>query len=161
MSVNALDEVKASIVNNAFMSRTTDTSTTGVVALNNSGSAPIADVQLKLNQALSRESFANQAVIAGGFININEATVQYRRVSGDGAAVTTDNKPFGSTAANFTQGKMMELVGTDSTNTITIPYADVQYGCLLNGNAELRAGDILVLIYDDVLERFLEYSRNF
>lgn len=161
MSVNPSDDVSAPIVNAAFMSRTTDTSTTGVLALNNSGSAAIADVQDTLNKALSRESFATETISAGSFITISGDTVQFRRVEGDSGAVTTSNTPFGTTAATMVQGKVIEIVGTDDTNLVTIPRADVQYGCLLNGDATLGKGNILTIIYDDVLERWLELARNF
>lgn len=163
MSVNPGDAVNAAVTNAAYISRTTDSSTIGIVSLNNATSGPsVSNLQQKLNDALVRESFATQDIVSTGFININASTVQYRRVQGDGAPVTTSNQPFGTTPADFVQGKMIELVGINDTDTVTIPYSDTQYGCLLKvGDCTLGKGDILVLIYDDTLERFLEVSRNF
>lgn len=162
MAVTDGSPVDAATTNAAFMSRTADTSTIGIVALNHpSSGGTISNLQQTLNNALVRESFSTQDIAASGNITISGARVQYRPVAGDGGAVTTDTQPFGSTALVMVQGKMIELVGTSDTNTVTIPYSDTQYGALVNGDCTLSKGNILVLIYDSTLERWLEYSRNF
>ena len=162
MSVNDGQPVDAATTNAAFMSRTVDTSTIGVVSLNNpSSGGTISNLQETVNNALIRESFATQTITASGAITISGEKVQYRPVEGDAGAVTTNSQPFGLTPSTFVQGKMIELLGTNDTNTVTIPYSDTQYGCLVNGDCTLGKGNLLVLIYDSTLERWIEYSRNF
>lgn len=162
MAISDGDSVNAAVTNAAFLSRTADSSTIGVISLNNpSSGGTILNLQQSLNNAMVREISTVQSVAASSFITISSAKVQYRPVIGDSAAITTSNQPFGTTASTMVAGKVMEIVGTSDTDTVTIPYSDTQYGCLIHGDCTLGKGDILVLIYDAVLERWLEYSRNF
>jgi hypothetical protein len=102
---------------------------------------------------------AVQNVSAGGEINNNTAYFQNRKVQGAGAvARITSNTPFGSFA---TDGATITLCGQSDTATVQIPYADVDYGCLLNGTATLGNNDIITLRFDLTALRWREVSRNF
>lgn len=130
------------------------------------------DAQVKINldtnnaQAIlitnnTRIVVANEAIVDTGTISKSDVIYnQVRRVSGDGAAVTTANAPFGDSSATV-DGTIIVLRGTDSTNTITIPSQDIQYGCILNGDATLENYYEIELMYDAVAQRYIEQRRNF
>jgi hypothetical protein len=104
---------------------------------------------------------ANEAIAASGEISKSDDIYnQVRRVSGDGAAVTASTTPFGNVSAP-SDGTIIILRGTDNTNTITITNQDIQYGCILNGDATLANYFELELMYDAVAERYIEQRRNF
>jgi len=85
---------------------------------------------------------------------------QYRRIESTGGAITLDSTPFN--AASLPEpSTIILLVGVSDTDTVTLTYDDSQYGCLVNGNATLLRGYTLQLMYDDILERFIEMGRNF
>lgn len=107
------------------------------------------------------DAVATQSITGSSTINHNANARQYRRVTGNGGAVSTSTTPFGTTTTNFTDGMEIVLVGTDNTNTVTIPFNDATSGALINGSATLGRGDCLTVIYDATLERFIEKSRNF
>lgn len=99
----------------------------------------------------------NQAISAAGQIVLNTSMRQVLKVSGNAAAITTANAPFTTTPND---GLKVILEGTDGTNTVTIPYADVAGGCLLNGDRTLGLGDTLTLYYNATDDRYYEESRN-
>lgn len=111
------------------------------------------------------EAVATETISASGNISHSARARQYRRVVGDGGAVTTANTPFGANPANFTDGMQIRLVGTDSTNTVSIPQNDAQYGVV---GPFLSAGESIVLAehftcdltYDATAERFIITSVN-
>lgn len=130
------------------------------------------DAQVKINldtnnaQAIlitnnTRLVVTNEAVADAGTISKSDVIYnQVRRVSGDGAAVTTSNTPFGDSSAPV-DGTIIVLRGTDSTNTITIPSQDIAFGCILNGDATLENYYEIELMYDAVANRYIEQRRNF
>lgn len=168
-------------VNSKFMSKTSDTGTTGKInqtnttdatnstdgALHTDGGASVAkklfvgdeiqaDKFVNVNKTFSAESISN-----AGNITISERQAfQTRRLVGNGSAVITATTPFGS-LANLLDGSIVLLIGTDDTNTVTIPENDIQYGCYINGLAELKKGYVLGLIYDATSERLYELFRSF
>jgi len=109
----------------------------------------------------TRTTFANEAIAASGEITKSDVLLdQIRRVSGDSAPQTSSTTPFGD-CTNTVDGVTITLRGTDATNTVTIENNDIQFGCILNGNAELGIYAQIVLMYDAVLERWIEQQRNF
>jgi hypothetical protein len=104
-------------------------------------------------------TYSNQNISAGGTAAISLVVgLQMLRVTGDGAAVTMANAPFGSTAPS--DGTVIELVGQSDTNTVSLVSSDSAKGCLLNGNITLGLGQVLNVQYDSVLDRYLEISRT-
>lgn len=97
-----------------------------------------------------------QSIINTGNITLNSSLQQVIPVSGDSAARTTSTTPFGTTAP--TNGTAVTLYGTSDTNTVTIPGADIQYGCLLDSDTTLALGESLTLIYSSPLERYVPMS---
>ena len=76
-------------------------------------------------------------------------------VSGDAGAATTANAPFNIAPPD---GTVLTIIG--GANAVTIPYADVAGGCLLNGNWTGDTGMVLTLLYSSSALRFYELSRN-
>lgn len=103
------------------------------------------------------ENVANQAISAGGQITLAASARQVLKVSGSGGAVTTANAPFASTPLD---GLKIILQGTDSTNTITIPFADVAGGCMLNGDRTLGKDETLSIYYNSTDDRYYEEGGN-
>lgn len=83
---------------------------------------------------------------------------QLRPVKGNAGPVSLNSAPFGS--FSWTDGTEITLVGTDSTNTVTVIYADSAGGCLLNGNCVLSKGSTLELVFINALSRWIEKGRN-
>jgi len=102
-----------------------------------------------------------ESIIVSGSVS-SSLTIgfQQRPVIGDGGAVTTANDVFGS-VGGWLNGTQITLIGTDDTNTVTIPFSNTAYGCLVNGNATLENGYTLTLQWNETIERWFEISRNF
>ena len=83
---------------------------------------------------------------------------QRRPVIGDGA-VTVSSTPFGNTGGWF-DGTIITLIGSSATDTVTINYSDVDYGCLINGNITLGDAHSITLQWDEVRVRWFEIGRN-
>ena len=158
MSVQSNSPVTSSNVNSAFMSRTVDTSTVGVMSLQNSGSDSVSDVQLLLNHLKWTVSTV-QTISASGTITFSSSDLnQVLTLVGDGA-INASNLPFGSTAPS--DATTIRLIGTSDTNTVGFQFNDVDYGILLNGDVTLARGDVLELMWNAELNRWIEISRNF
>jgi hypothetical protein len=82
---------------------------------------------------------------------------QRRAIVGSGA-VTTSNNPFGTDG--WQDGLVITLLGTDDTNTVTIPFLDGSYGCLINGQCTLGNGQSITLQWNEDDLRWYEISRN-
>lgn len=82
---------------------------------------------------------------------------QRRSVIGNGA-VTTSNTPFGS--SGWQDGIIITLLGTDDTNTVTIPFNNNNYGCVINGQCTLGNGQSITLQYSEDDLRWYEIARN-
>lgn len=103
---------------------------------------------------------AIQSITASGTITVNiidgfQALKVQSATPGGGEASTT---PFGS--LSFVDGQQMTLIGQSDDYPLTILYADVAKGFLLNGEAFLGRGKTLTVIYDSGMDRFVEVSRN-
>lgn len=101
-----------------------------------------------------------QVVAAGGNISMTVGrSTQYIKVIGDGGPVTTDILAFtNSQFIDFIVG----VIGTDDTNTVTIPHQDSGGGCVINGpSVTLGKNDVITFLYDNASSRYIEISRNF
>lgn len=94
-------------------------------------------------------------ISAGGTLSTStgvELFNQAFRVTGNAGAVTMSTTPFGTTS--WPDGVEFFIVGQHSTNTVTIPYADIDYGCMLNGDKTLFNGSTITLVWDLSSKRF-------
>ena len=73
---------------------------------------------------------------------------------------TLSQTPFGTTAP--AAGTVVRLVGGSLANErqIAIVSSDIPYGCLLNGDVTLGRGSMIELQWVNVLQRWVEVSRN-
>lgn len=160
MTVAYGSAVSSSNVNNAFVSKTADSTMVGVLDLNEASSGDrITNVQQEINN-LKNSTNASATVSAGGTISVSTTErVQYFRVSGDGGAQSLSATPFGS--ASWIDGTIVRLVGTSDTNTLSLDHNDADNGAILNGDCTLAKYNMLTLIWDSEFNRWLEISRNF
>lgn len=150
----------AAIFNAAFGSKTAANTYTGVQTLNAGASGPsISNLQLEINTKRFK-TYSTQLITSGGTISAaTDVGMQYRRIVGDPGATTLSSTPFGS-LASMPDGAMLMVIGTNDAKPVTIEFSDVQYGCLLNGNKALGRGQMVLLLYDAVLERLIEIGSN-
>lgn len=99
-----------------------------------------------------------QNISAGGTITVAQDGLQTIIVQGNGAPVTTSTTPFGATPPP--NGTTIIIVGNNSTNTVTIPYADIANGFWINGDCTLGRGSTLTVQYMSHFLRYVEISRN-
>lgn len=99
-----------------------------------------------------------QTLISNGTINLLDVPSEVVKVSGSGEPVDASSTPF-SSAPN--DGSVIVVMGTSSSNTVTILHSDEDGGCILNGDAILGEYDKLTLIYNETLDRYIEQTRNF
>ncbi|TXH08957.1 MAG: hypothetical protein E6R04_09690 [Spirochaetes bacterium] len=72
---------------------------------------------------------ADLTMTAGDTLAISlTAMTQSYRVQGNSAAITMSTTPFGSSAP--TNGALVELIGNDDTNTVSIDWTDSAKGCV-------------------------------
>ncbi len=100
---------------------------------------------------------AVQSVGAGGTIALGLLAQQLLKVQGSSGAQTASTTPFDSAPAD---GTVITLKGEHATNTLMIPYADIDEGCMLKGDCFLGLYDTLTLVYDLTAKRYIEISRN-
>jgi hypothetical protein len=176
----------AATFNAAFASKNTDNTLTGVLELDNGSSgATVANTQQAINDNIAdiasldgrvTQNESDIATLQGeististGFVfeaaqDVEEASTialnasnrfQAVPVSGDGGAVTAANAPF---TPNPPDGTVLLLIG--GANAVTVPYADTDGGCLLNGDWTGTTGMTLQLIYSSSASRYYEITRN-
>lgn len=156
-------KLQSSVANATFLDKTTDDTTIGIITLNetlsgDSGSQ-ISNLQREINKA-RKIVFAEQVKSAGGTITLNALSMnQEVRLSGT-SNITMNSLPFTGVKV-VEDGTEIILVGHDTSNTVTFLYGDVPFGLIINGDATLRDGSILTLIYNDEKQRYFEKSRNF
>lgn len=164
MAVTDGQPVSAAVTNAAYLSRNTDSDTTGILSLNNglpASGAAIPNVQAAINAlggGIPNTTVSTQTVTT----TIALASQSYEwflRVDITGGG-NLNNAPFGTDPTNFVDGMRLFVRGVSGVNTVGITNNDIQYGCLLNGDITLGDGDILQLIYDSTSERFIEVTRN-
>lgn len=98
-----------------------------------------------------------QSIASGGNIAVNGAIQQILKVQGNGGAQTASVTPFSGTLFD---GMEITIVGKSDANPLTIQYANITDGCMLNGDCVLSNGDTLTLVYDLSDRRFYEISRS-
>jgi len=104
-------------------------------------------------------AFVAETITSGGTISSSNSGQQYRPIQSNGGAVSASLTPFG-TAGDWATGTYITLKGESATNTVQLTHNDAQYGAILNGNMVLGLNDIINLIYDADLERWVEVGRN-
>lgn len=160
MTVAANSPLTSSNTNNAYVSKSADSTAVGVLTLSAAGSgASVPDVQRRLNDA-TWVTVAQEEIAASGTITSTTTDRrQYRRVKGLGGSQNASGTPFG-TGGGWTDGSEIRLMGTSDSETLTLLNSDVQYGAILNGDVELVKFQSITLQYDSVLERWIEQGRN-
>lgn len=164
MPISFKSKLSSSVANATFLDKTINDKTIGQFGLENPDTAThgeiITDTQLEINK--SKKSVSSLINIDDDDqITLDKIVMnQYLRIQGLLQPTTINFLPFGDTITPQNYSEIV-LVGYDDTNTVTIEHNDEDYGCLLNGDATLQKGFMLVLIYDDTLKRYIEKSRNF
>jgi hypothetical protein len=95
------------------------------------------------------------SIFTGTTITATNDSVQVWRYTGGSAQVLTSIDP-----TSLGSGSIVEIVGTDNTNTITVNYSDSANGIILNGSWVGSRFSVLTLRWDASFTRFLEVSRN-
>jgi hypothetical protein len=104
-------------------------------------------------------AYSNENISNGGTISLSLVIgLQFRRVTGDGAAVEAASAPFGSSAP--ADGTVIRLVGQSDEFTVKLVSSDTAKGILLNGDCVLGKAMTLDVQYDATLDRYVELSRN-
>lgn len=143
------------------MDRTVDTDTQGRLSLidtvNAESGDTISNVQQRVNENTIKQN-ASQVLLASESMTLDVIhKLQYFRIAGNAAPVTLTT-PFINTPKD---GTRIYIVGTDDTNTVTLSVEDVAGGLYINGDATLKRGYMLQLIFDAELNRYFEIGRNF
>ena len=164
MSVTDGQRASASVLNGAFLSKSSSNSATGILTLANTDAASgstISNVQKAINE-VTFKTYATQSIASSGTINVEDYKgLQYRRVTGSGSAITLSSTPFGPSTHNIPDGTVFRIMGTSNTNTVTIQHNDANYGAVLNGNCTLGLYDSITLQWDNTLTRYIEVGRSF
>jgi len=156
-------KLDSAVANATWLDKTQNDSTVGIIELANtdltSGNT-VANPQREINIS-KKVIFGEAAKLDGDQLSPDTfSTRQEFRLIGNGAPVTLNSLPFGASEV-VTDGSELILVGHDDTLTVRIDHNDSQYGCMLNGDAILKRGYMIKLIYNDELERYIEETRNF
>ena len=160
--LNYKDPAESALVNSAFLGRSVDDATTGKLDLSNvesvSGDA-IVNLQRQVN-ANKNNLLSDQSVASNGvFLYDTISKTQVKRIVGIGS-INANAIPFGSTP-DLQDGTIFYILGKDDANTVTITHNDADDGCLLNGDAELKKGYCLQLLWNASIKRFIDIGRNF
>ena len=155
-------KLSSAVANQTFVDKTQDDATVGKFALNNSepeSGTFVANPQAEINNSKTVAS-TNQSISGGGFIVIDTFSAdQYLRVSGDGSAVTLGAQPLGSNFTNLKDGSLVQIVGTDAINTVSMNYSDTTWGFVGNGDVTLGRFHSITVRIDKTEERLIEVTR--
>jgi hypothetical protein len=157
MSVIDGQQVNASVTNAAFLSRTANTSASGIIQLLNDGSPAISNLQSAVNASTSRER-ALQTIAASGAISTTQSGIDLIPIASSGGGVAPAAVLFG--AGPFSGGHEVTLIGTSDTDFITIQNSDVDDGVILNGEIQLKRFTMITLKWVSNLDRWVELCRN-
>ena len=157
MAVINGQSVNALVTNAAFLSRTGNTSATGIIQLLNDSSPTISNLQEAVNASGSRER-ALQTIAASGTITTTGSGIDLIPIASAGGEVAPLNTLFG--AGVFASGHEVILIGTSDTDFITISNSDVADGLILNGQIELKRFTMISLKWVANLDRWVELCRN-
>lgn len=181
MTVAFKSPLTSANVNAAFMSKNSDTGTTGKInqtnitdatdetdgAFHTEGGMSVAK-KLYVGDSINAvtffnlvKDFASQSVVGGGTVSADvNQTFQMRRVVGNAGPAVLSLSPFGD-LSSATKPILIMLIGQDDTNTVTITYSDTANGAYVNGEATLKKGYSIFLIWDPTNQRLYELCRNF
>lgn len=161
MSIGFGTAASSANVNAAFLSKTTDSTTVGIVDLNAAASGDqITNIQLEVNNKTFK-NFVVEAIAAAGEVTTSVIKgMQRRKVQSSGGALTASSTPFG-TGGGWVDGMQIRLRGDSDTNTIKFTHNDSDYGIILNGDAILLKFCQLTVEWDNSELRWYEISRNF
>jgi hypothetical protein len=156
------EKANANTFNTSFMSRESNTDTTGIVSLLNTDPASgptISNLQAAINSATAI-TFGNESITAGGTVSIGDENLYERRtISGTPGPVTAAGVLFGT--GPFNDAKTIRLVGNSDTSTVKVVTSDVTDGVVLRGTGyTMRLGDILDLEYNLTRRRWIEVNRS-
>jgi len=155
--------LSSNTANNTFLDKTIDDGTIGKVSLNNTDplSGPsVSNLQLAINTLL-KVIFPQSNKVNGDTLTPNAMSMdQEFRLIGTSAPIVMNALPFGS-SISVVDGTRITLVGHDDSFTVGFLHNDINFGLLLNGDATLKKGYILELLYNDEIKRYIEVTRNF
>lgn len=80
-------------------------------------------------------------------------------ISSTGGAVDASSTPFGGVGPTY-DGTEVCIIGTSDTDSVTFVHNDNDYGCILNGNTEIKRGTLLKLKWNATLVRYVEIAKN-
>ncbi len=182
MSVINGQPANATTFNNSFVSRSGSTDASGVVSfLNKTEATSDSDgaVRVSGGMGIAKNLFVGGSINAANMMGIikvyenqqisdgdillidNNQSIQFRSVSGHIPEVGANILPFGSNLSGLSDGTIVILMGSNDVNAIKISFNDSRYGAYINGDAILKRGYILTLIWNATLERFFEIARSF
>lgn len=174
MTISTGQQGSQETFNDAFLSKLLGGAIAGKVNLLNADSDNVYDLQLAINNllasiqiiqdqidnALSGYDLTSQIVAIDGELTLPLKRSNIIKVIGDGEAVNLAILPFGATPTGVVDTQIIRLYGTSDTNTVTLKHNDNDYGCILNGDCLLKAGNMIELMYDIGINRFVEQVRN-
>jgi len=161
MPIQFGSRLRSAIANATFFDKTQDDTTVGKLNMANTDTAsgdPVNNAQREINISKALVSPATTLGNAAQIATNELSRLQVYRVAGDSAPVVLNTIVFSSQPID---GAEIIIIGQDDTNTVTINFNDSQNGQYINGNATLKRGYVLRLIWDSGLERFIEIGRNF
>ena len=167
MSVTDGEKADQTTFNNAFGSRTTDTSISSKWSLENTdpeSGATVANIQQRLNENHVAVT-SILTVNANGQITLDaEKRNHVVLVVGDGSDQNINLIPFTNsvgTSDEMLDGAKIKIIGTNDAQAVTFKdNKGNDYGCVLNGDAKLVQYSTLDLIYVRALKRFIEDGRS-
>jgi hypothetical protein len=160
MSIGQGSPATSANFNASFVSKTTDDTKVGKLALNNPSSGDaVTDVQLELNEK-RMTPYAVEQISAGGTVTVStEKGMQRRKIQSDGGAITASSTPFGS-GGGWPDATVVRLLGTSDANAVTLVSSDIDYGFYINGDITLTKFVQLTVEWDATELRWYEISRN-
>lgn len=97
----------------------------------------------------------------GGTLTISaNSSIQIVRCKGSLGARTLSATPFGD-LSTITEPLIILVVGKDDANTVEIRHSDTASGSLLFGDAVLKNGYSIALMWEPLSGRLIEMFRNF
>jgi hypothetical protein len=157
MSVSNGQPVNQDITNAAFVSRTANTSASGIITLNNSGLEEIVNLQLSVLRA-GRIERALQTISTLDVIEFlpNYGSQLIPLQSGGGEEIRSELVSGGDAFGS----QEVTLIGRSDTNYLKLTSEDALNGLLLNGDCELKLHVTLTLVYFENINRWVEKCRN-
>ena len=164
MSISFGSAASSSNLNAAFISKTSDSTTVGVLDLDAAASGDqITNIQLEVNNKTFK-NYTVESITAAGEVTISLTKgMQRRKVQSAGGALTASVTPFG-VAGGWADGMQIRLRGDSDTDTLELTgvatASTVDYGVILNGTIVLQKWTQITLEWDELELRWYEISRN-